>query len=342
MLDLLIASKIDFNSCIGNKIVTQLILESANQSFITKMFASNLDLSKSVLTLALRDDANSLAVVFSHKPELTETIYPPYPLLVLALKNGCYKSAEQILKANLGTMQQVFNVGVTEYEYSALSIMIITGDKAGIELLKAHGANLATEVKSAVTKEGHTKYLMKILTLYPEMIDITYDGKSLLHLALELNKIDLVKSLIPISNTLAVVSSAVEHKQLSIINKLCQLDKTLLDKHGFMNITDQNGNNLLHLACRNGNTELVEMILQKGLSCLNKQNNEGQTALHILSEGNLDPAVKVQIARTILKLHPDLTLKDTSGHTPVELAYHNAEFLSVFEELGLLGMDTGH
>ncbi len=272
LFELLMAQTIDFHSYVGNKIISQLILESANKSFIDKMFASKLDLSKSVLTLALNDDADNLEIVFQHRPELAGSIYSSYPLLVLALKNGCYKAADQLLKANPSAVQQLFKISGTEDEYTALSIMVLTENKAGIELLKAYGADLSREVKNAVADKRYSKYLMKILTLYPEMIDSSYDG-----------------------------------------------------------------NTLLHLACKNGNGEIVKMILQKDLSFLNKQNSEGQTALHILFESSIDIAVKIQIARTILKLKPDTTLKDYHGHTVVDLAHYNTEFLSVLEESGLLG-----
>ena len=105
----------------------------------------------------------------------------------------------------------------------------------------------------------------------------------------------------------------------------------------FMKLVDIHGDNLLHLACKNGNKALVAEILTKDPTCINSQNSDSQTPLHILLESTIDNVTKAQIAKIILTQHPDITLKDSDQHTVTELAINNAEILTMFYDEKLLG-----
>jgi ankyrin repeat protein len=119
-----------------------------------------------------------------------------------------------------------------------------------------------------------------------------------------------------------------------------EIAKTVLTNDNLLKFNDINGDSLVHIACRNGNQEMVRFILDKDQLSLDVQNNYGKTPLHVLLESELDNVTKQQISNVILALHPNVNLQDLEHHTPVDIAMNNAEILSVFYEHGLLGIES--
>ncbi|WP_375329728.1 ankyrin repeat domain-containing protein [Candidatus Tisiphia endosymbiont of Nemotelus uliginosus] len=417
LFDLLIANKIDFNISNANLTIFKLVLDSGNSNFISKMFATGQDFTKSLLDVVLKDDAVMLDKIFSHKAELSQVSYSGYSLLQLALKHGCYKSAEQILRSNPQAINQLTTKGM-----SALQLAVLTDDKPGIELLKKFGANFELELKNAISK-NYGKNVTKILETNPELLNkleaqgnsplyhallqnklaiaesllnkgadskivmqkalaennlqmvkdlvalnadsaelVISDNKPALYLALEQDTTEIAKLLLKTSNLMSVVRLSADKAQANIAIKLIKLEPSLLanlaqienskviekllEDSGFISLVeslaDNNGNNLLHLACKNNNHQLATEILEKNHIDVNKQNSEGKTVFHILLENSADFAEKSQLAEVLLKHHPDIHVSDTSGHTPIDLAVeHYAGILAMFYQQNLMG-DSAH
>ncbi|KAF4529816.1 hypothetical protein B566_EDAN014744 [Ephemera danica] len=58
-----------------------------------------------------------------------------------------------------------------------------------------------------------------------------------------------------------------------------------------MQICDRESNTVLHYASRNGNKEIMHLLLQRDLTLINMQNMHGETPLHIaIEENNFDAA----------------------------------------------------
>ncbi|WP_375333994.1 ankyrin repeat domain-containing protein [Candidatus Tisiphia endosymbiont of Xenochironomus xenolabis] len=108
--------------------------------------------------------------------------------------------------------------------------------------------------------------------------------------------------LLKTSDLISVVRLSADKAQANIAIKLIKLEPSLLanlaqienskviekllEDSGFISLVeslaDNNGNNLLHLACKNNNHQLATEILEKNHIDVNKQNSEGKTVFHIL------------------------------------------------------------
>lgn len=88
----------------------------------------------------------------------------------------------------------------------------------------------------------------------------------------------------------------------------------LMYTHGAnFDVDGENGNSLL-MNVNEENTESFEILLDIS-STINKQNNEGNTILHILSSRDLLIHLKL-----VLKRNPDLYIKNNEGHTCFDIA----------------------
>ena len=93
-----------------------------------------------------------------------------------------------------------------------------------------------------------------------------------------------------------------------------------VDKYGenkFVNFYDleekKTGNSYLHLATIDGCAEIVHYFLDKGAD-INKQNNNGDTALHIALRNN-----NIEIVRIIMAYKPALGIPNNEGVIPFEM-----------------------
>lgn len=82
---------------------------------------------------------------------------------------------------------------------------------------------------------------------------------------------------------------------------------------------DSSGNNQLMLAAREGDTELVRKILEKGRVGINAKNHDGQTALHLAARFG-----HANVVRLLLNTDGvDVNAYDNSGDTPLHFAARN-------------------
>ncbi|WP_375332555.1 MULTISPECIES: ankyrin repeat domain-containing protein [unclassified Candidatus Tisiphia] len=252
LFDLLIANKIDFNDCIADLPNFQLVLTSGNNNFISRMLATGQDFSKSVLNAVLRDDATMLAKIFSYKANLSQISYSGYSLLQLALKHGSYKAAEQILKSNPKTIEQLGASGI-----SALQLALLMDNKLGVELLKKFGANFELELKNAISK-NHGKIGNKILEANPDLLNKLDDqDSSPLYHALLQNKLPIADSLLNQgADSKIVMQRALTENNASMIKDLVALkpesSKVVLDDN----------KTPLYLALEQDKIEIAKLLLE--------------------------------------------------------------------------------
>jgi len=278
----------------------------------------------------------------------------------LELKNAISKNhgkiANKILEANPDLLNKLDDQGNSPLYHALLQNKLPIADS-----LLNQGADTKTVIQKALT-ENNTSVIKDLVALKPESSKVVMDdNKTPLYLALEQDKIEIVKLLLETSDLMSVVKLSADKTQANITVKLIKLQPNLLTKlaqvensgvaeklledPGFMSLaeslTDSNGNNLLHLACQNNNYQLATRILEKAHINVNQQNSEGKTAFHILLENSLGFEEKSQLAEALLKYHPDIRLSDDGGHTSIDLAVNDPAILTLFFQQNLMG-DSSH
>ncbi|MCL4129456.1 UNVERIFIED_CONTAM: hypothetical protein GTU68_042777 [Idotea baltica] len=78
---------------------------------------------------------------------------------------------------------------------------------------------------------------------------------------------------------------------------------------------DENGMSTLHWACDRGYLEMVQKLLEKGLTHLNTQDSEGQTPLHYASS-----CCHKDVIKLLIKNNANVNLKDNNGSLAEEYA----------------------
>ncbi|XP_072952494.1 protein ACCELERATED CELL DEATH 6-like isoform X2 [Typha angustifolia] len=74
-----------------------------------------------------------------------------------------------------------------------------------------------------------------------------------------------------------LLHTAVEHKSTAIVRYICERSELVK----LMNARDYEGNTPLHLAVRNGDQDIVSLLIRNKRVCLNIMNNEGLTPLDL-------------------------------------------------------------
>ena len=84
----------------------------------------------------------------------------------------------------------------------------------------------------------------------------------------------------------------------------------------------KNGGTIFHFACKNGHTEIAEMVLMKYADLnlnLNAKDNNGETALHLACENGHFQLVKMLVKKSA-ELNLNLRLEVNNGKTAFQLA----------------------
>lgn len=312
---------------------------------LLKSFGANLDLevTQSITGKYIQYFTKLLTI----SPDLLAKNYDGLPIGHFIIKHG----NSQLLAKLLELQADLCNSA--DSEGRDLLYFTILMDKPDLaKLLMDNGAAQASTVNKALA-DNNVKVIIDLANLNPEILKYTINDKTILHIALEQNNTELISSLVPISDTIFTVKNLLQLQKIDLAIKLCKLDSpllpklanaennqltnTLLQTQEFMKLVDIHGDNLLHLACKNGNKELIIEILKNDSTCINNQNSDAQTPLHILLGSAIDNITKAQIAKIILTQHPDIMLKDSDQHSVAELATSNAEILTMFYEENLLG-----
>jgi ankyrin repeat protein len=86
-----------------------------------------------------------------------------------------------------------------------------------------------------------------------------------------------------------------------------------------LNMRDDAGDVPIHIACRAGHRDLVELLIAKGAK-INMKDHEGQTPLHlaVISRHR-------EVAELLLSEHAKINVRNIYGHTPLTLAINDRQ-----------------
>nr|WP_064591338.1 ankyrin repeat domain-containing protein [Orientia tsutsugamushi] len=166
-----------------------------------------------------------------------------------------------------------------------------------------------TALSSAI-KRGDAKAVLDILNTNPGLVNFQQDVdfKTPLH-------------------------TSVEHKQEEIT-------KLLLERNANVTLQDNNGNTPLHVAARNHDFKMTEILLSHGNAIIDMQNNKGQTPLHLASTrphtyqgaSALLSKESLSIAQALLTHGANVNLEDEDGNTALHCAtnhFHHKEITEI-------------
>lgn len=139
-------------------------------------------------------------------------------------------------------------------------------------------------------------------------IDIDSDGNTLLMRFISANRTNAVKSEIA--------------------------KEEYFDSRRYIDFTNKNGDNALHLAVKNGNEEILSIVAESEIES-DPKNKDGFTPLHLAVLSNNESLVRIIISKT----NCGLNTTDRDGRTPLILAAvkKNLEIVSLLQKTGANG-----
>ena len=194
--------------------------------------------------------------------------------------------------------------------------------------------------------DGETPLFVAVHEEHPEIVtylidngaDVnhksTKDGWTVLHIACFLKNAEIVNILLDnnvdievTSNTgatpLYLVCEHGSHNEMSIdiIYDLILAAEELGVLAEYINKKEEHGYFPLYVACKNGDNDIVELLLEKGAN-LEEKNEQRQTALMIAIQENQEKSL-LEVIETLLKAGADLLYTDNTGHTALDWAQQN-------------------
>ena len=115
--------------------------------------------------------------------------------------------------------------------------------------------------------------------------------------------------------------TASQHGQAKIVNVLIQSLQTQIETSdaNIFEVTDENGNTYLHLACVGGNIAVVQLLVDHGASII-AVNSNGETPVHTAAEHQSVEIIELFLDRGGNKM---VELRDNHGSTPLHHAAEN-------------------
>lgn len=179
----------------------------------------------------------------------------------------------------------------------------------------------------AAIKRENMPVVVKLLEHGADVNICDDNGNTPLHVAIDKNRIDIVKKLLEVSGVDVEMRNdagdAPIHRAVSCKNDFA-LD-ALINAGADVNIKDAVGDTPLHRAINFGNLEMVNMLLGCVRTKVNLQNATGDVPLHLASaEG------KVDIMRSLLSdPNIDINIQNSVGNTPLHTAIDEKNFEAI-------------
>ena len=244
-------------------------------------------------------------------------------LLFIPIKYGYNDAIKVLLEKN----QE--NIGISLLEYSdvkglfPIHYAILFKNEEAIDLLIQYMNNIDipdingnTPLHYAI-KIKNNNIFKKILSKQPDINFQTNQGETALHIACNFTQIDMIEELLKIKNinvNIQDYENQITPLMYSIILDNNKLFSLLLDKSN-IEIQDMNGNNAIHYAINENNTNMINLLLNRYNKILST-NLAGKTPLHLLLENvksnNID-IFKIDIESFIKK--SNLNTQDYDGNS---------------------------
>lgn len=193
------------------------------------------------------------------------------------------------------------------------------------------GGSLLTECVS----EGRPAVASLLLKHGAEIDSLDSEGKRLVEIAARNGFIWLVKDLILNGVTLEQANELNHNDEFHISHVIAEAGKPelielLANSGAELNVTNQQGENPIHIAVGSGSFDVIRPLYKRGIS-INKADNSGATPLH-LAVMRRDP----QSLRELLSLGANPNASGPEGQQPIDLALElrDYEFSSLLIQYG--------
>ena len=265
---------------------------------------------------------------------------------------ACSKGHDKIVRLLLKLKKDTILNTFVENGKNALQIAFDNGHFHIVDLLleysvkTKHGIYINGLWQFACLK-GHTKIVRLLLELKKDTIlnTVIENGKTALQIVCEMNYCEIVEIILDYSNkndTGIGINEQVEKNmtlfQLSCSKGWSEVVKTMINYYNLtrpLNILTQNedGKTAMHLACENGQTNVVEFFLTETDDVIyNSTDNEGSTLLHLACINGHEAIVDLLLNYSIKNNSINIHAKNAAGLTPFDVAF-KANNIKVMEKI---------
>ncbi|XP_067653126.1 ankyrin-3-like [Haliotis asinina] len=140
---------------------------------------------------------------------------------------------------------------------------------------------------------------------------IDKNGENILHCACRGGNVEIVNYIL-MQNIVDINSKEYKEKtpvMLAASHGKNEVFDILMKKGADLSVTDENGDNILHWACRGGNVKIVNYVLKRNTLDINGKGHEEKTPLMLAASHG-----KNEVFNILMKTGADLSVIDENGH----------------------------
>ena len=256
---------------------------------------------------------------------------------LLCFYSGSTMSSEKSLSVVKWLIDNGANVNKPdEYDDTPLIIACESGNKQVVEILLEADADVNNALTDSnplliVCKSGRSD-IVKILLEAGADANVVRNGNTPLSIACLYNRTDVVRLLLDYGAD--VNETIYKGEDISILEYACSYSNKetveLLLKHD-TNISDDKLSSLLVVACKEGNLDVVKVLLDQGAK-VNQTDNRGRLPLLMACKEN-----NLNVVRLLLERGANANIADSRGNSPLSIALktNNKNILNLLSNYNL-------